>query len=115
MLMIMINRSDTPRGVYLAVEVGVVVGVFWERLGDAVFGTHPFEVVVVSAHEIVEHVSSFLDDLGQGSACFEILGESLDIRHQRNNLFAHNRTYMFNSSYTVWPHCHSLSDSSGTS
>ena len=91
--------SMTVKGSIIGAVVVVVVaptllvvckfGVF---IGDSIIDADPFVAMVICSHAVIQHCSSFLDQLGQFPACAFVFWVLLDVVHLQNYLLAHDCT-----------------------
>ena len=59
---------------------------------DSVVNANPFVSVVIGTHQVVKHVSSFLDQFDHGSGSLGVIRVLFDVLHHEDDFFAHRCT-----------------------
>lgn len=57
---------------------------------DSIIDADPLVAMVISPHTVIEHIPSFLDELGQESARSLVFWVDAHMAHQKDDLLAHD-------------------------
>ena len=77
-----------PR-VHKKLEICLVMRVFWWNFWNSIIYTNPSVAMVISSHQILEHISSFLDQFYQRTSRLGVVGILFNMLHHENDFLAH--------------------------